>query len=68
MPLQELAMHSKALNLLMAPLDDFSDTLKKVTPVHSFGRDLRSSIKAIVKVLEWAAPIVAKLGSIIGKD
>ena len=37
----------------------------KIPSVYSFRRDIWKVFEAIVKVLEWAAPIVAKIGSII---
>jgi len=52
----------------MAPLDDFSGHAEKsLRPFTRLGEIFGAVFEAIVKVLEWAAPIVAKLGSIIGK-
>lgn len=52
----------------MAPLDDFSGYAEKsLRPFTRLGEIFGAVFEAIVKVLEWAAPIVAKLGSIIGK-
>ena len=50
------------------PLDDFSERSEKsLRPFTRLGEIFGAAFEAIVKVLEWAAPIVAKLGSIIGK-
>lgn len=52
----------------MAPLDDLSGHAEKsLRPFTRLGEIFGAVFEAIVKVLEWAAPIVAKLGSIIGK-
>ena len=49
------------------PLDEFSERSEKsLRPFTSLGKIFGAAFEAIVKVLEWAAPIVAKLGSIIG--
>jgi len=48
----------KSINI--GPLDEFSERFE-------IGEIFGAAFEAIVKVLEWAAPIVAKLGSIIGK-
>ena len=45
----------------------FQNAEKESTTFYSFRRDLGAAFEAIVKVLEWATPIVAKLGSIVGK-
>lgn len=50
------------------PLDKFSERSEKsLRPFTRLGQIFGVAFEAIVKVLEWAAPIVAKLGSIIGK-
>lgn len=50
------------------PLDEFSERSEKsLRPFTRLGEIFGAAFEAIVKVLEWAAPIVAKLGSIIGK-
>ena len=52
----------------MGPLDEFSEKAeKRFRPLTRLGQIFGAAFEAIVKVLEWAAPIVAKLGSIIGK-
>jgi len=52
----------------MGPLDEFSEKAeKRLRPFTRLGQIFGAAFEAIVKVLEWAAPIVAKLGSIIGK-
>ena len=52
----------------MGPLDEFSEKAEKsFRPFTRLGQIFGAAFKAIVKVLEWAAPIVAKLGSIIGE-
>jgi len=52
----------------MGPLDEFSEKAeKRFRPFTRLGQIFGAAFEAIVKVLEWAAPIVAKLGSIIGK-
>lgn len=52
----------------MGPLDEFSEKSEKsLRPFTSLGKIFGAAFEAIVKVLEWAAPIVAKLGSIIGE-
>lgn len=52
----------------MGPLDEFSERSEKsLRPFTRLGEIFGAAFEAIVKVLEWAAPIVAKLGSIIGK-
>jgi len=52
----------------MGPLDEFSEKAeKRFRPFTHLGQIFGAVFEAIVKVLEWAAPIVAKLGSIIGK-
>jgi hypothetical protein len=52
----------------MSPLDEFSEKSKKrLRPLTRLGKIFGDAFEAIVKVLEWAAPIAAKLGSIIGK-
>lgn len=51
----------------MSPLDEFSEKSEKsLRPFTRLGQIFGAAFEAIVKVLEWAAPIVAKLGSIIG--
>lgn len=51
----------------MGPLDEFSEKSEKsLRPFTRLGEIFGAAFEAIVKVLEWAAPIVAKLGSIIG--
>ncbi len=50
------------------PLDKFSEKAeKRLRPFTRLGQIFGAAFEAIVKVLEWAAPNVAKLGSIIGK-
>jgi hypothetical protein len=52
----------------MGPLDEFSKkTEKSFSPLTRIAQIFGAAFEAIVKVLEWAAPIVAKLGSIIGQ-
>lgn len=52
----------------MGPLDEFSEKAeKRFRPFTRLGKIFEAVFETIVKVLEWAAPIVAKLGSIIGK-
>lgn len=52
----------------MGPLGEFSeDAEKSFRPFTRLGEIFGAAFEAIVKVLEWAAPIVAKLGSIVGK-
>ena len=52
----------------MKPLDEFSEKSEKsLRPFARLGEIFGAAFEAIVKVLEWAAPIVAKLGSIIGQ-
>lgn len=52
----------------MEPLDEFSEKSEKsLRPFARLGEIFGAALEAIVKVLEWAAPIVAKLGSIIGQ-
>lgn len=52
----------------MEPLDEFSEKSEKsLRPFARLGEIFGAAFEAIVKVLEWAAPIVAKLGSIIGQ-
>lgn len=52
----------------MGPLNDFSERSEKsLRPFTRLGEIFGAAFEAIVKVLEWAAPIVAKLGSIVGK-
>jgi len=52
----------------MGPLDEFSEKAEKsLRPFTRLGQIFGAVFEAIVKVLEWVAPIVAKLGSIIGK-
>ena len=52
----------------MGPLDEFSEKSEKsLRPFTRLGQIFGAAFEAIVKVLEWAAPIAAKLGSIIGK-
>lgn len=50
------------------PLDEFSERSEKsLRPFTRLGEIFGAAFEAIVKVLEWVAPIVAKLGSIIGE-
>ena len=50
------------------PIDELSKkTEKSFSPFTRIAQIFGAAFEAIVKVLEWAAPIVAKLGSIIGK-
>lgn len=52
----------------MEPLDEFSEKSEKsLRPFTRLGEIFGAALEAIVKVLEWVAPIVAKLGSIIGQ-
>ena len=52
----------------MEPLDEFSKKSEKsLRPFARLGEIFGAALEAIVKVLEWVAPIVAKLGSIIGQ-
>ena len=52
----------------MSPLFEFSEKAeKRLRPFTSLGKIFGAVFEAIVKVLEWAVPIAAKLGSIIGK-
>ena len=49
-------------------LDEFSERSEKsLRPFTRLGEIFGAAFEAIVKVLEWATPIVAKLGSIVGK-
>lgn len=50
------------------PIDEFSKkTEKSFSPFTRIAQIFGAAFEAIVKVLEWAAPIVRKLGSIIAK-
>jgi len=49
----------------LGPLELFSDTAEThLKPFESFGKIFAAAFEAIVKVLEWGAPIVFKLGEI----
>ena len=49
------------------PLDEFTEnTERKLRPLAHIGQIISSAFEAIVKVIEWAAPIIKKVGSIIG--
>ena len=50
------------------PLDKLGDKATKATkPFEALGRIFGAAFEAIVKVLEWVAPIVSKLGSVISQ-
>ena len=52
----------------MGPVNEFSENAEKsFKPFTRIAQIFGAAFEAIVKVLEWAAPIVAKLGSIIGE-
>lgn len=52
----------------IGPIDEFSSKAEKsFSPFTRIAQIFGVAFEAIVKVLEWAAPIVAKLGSIVAK-
>ena len=52
----------------MSPLFEFSEKAgKRLRPFTRLGEIFGAVFEIIVQVLEWAVPIVAKLGSIVGK-